>query len=182
MAKDKISGLTDKQEKFCQEYLIDLNATQAAIRAGYSEDTAKSIGSENLTKPDIQNRLAELKKSLSEKTGITQEMVLNELAKIGFSNIKDYMDGHLTMKNLNEVDENKGAAISSIKKTVSTYEGGETVYTEFKLYDKIKSLELIGKHLGFFEKDNKQQGQNNVFVQASPEQLKEIADKLKNEF
>lgn len=154
MSKNKETGLTDKQEKFCQEFLVDMNATQAAKRAGYSDATAYSIGNENLNKPEIQNRLNDIRKDLQEKTKITQEMVLNELAKIGFSNIKDYMDGHLTMKNLNEVDDDKASAIGSIKKTVSNYEGGETVYTEFKLHDKIKSLELIAKHLGFFEKDN----------------------------
>mgnify|MGYP004707086033 CR=1 FL=1 len=59
-------ALTDKQEMFCREYLIDLNAKQAATRAGYSDNTARKIGSENLTKPDIQNRIAELKAERNE--------------------------------------------------------------------------------------------------------------------
>lgn len=181
MAINKDTGLTDKQEKFCQEYLIDLNGTQAAIRAGYSKNSANEQAAQNLAKLSIINRLNELRKGLSEKVGITQKMVLDELAKIGFSNIKDYMDGHLSMKNLNEVEEDKAAAIGSIKKTVSTFEGGETVYTEFKLHDKIKSLELIGKHLGFFEKDNNAK----VVVyntEVSKEEAAEIAKALNEKY
>lgn len=56
--------LNDKQKKFCNEYLIDLNATQAAIRAGYSEKTARSIANENLTKPDIQKYIQELQEGI----------------------------------------------------------------------------------------------------------------------
>ncbi len=79
MAKPK---LTDKQEMFCLEYLIDLNATQAAIRAGYSEKTAHSIGNENLIKPLIQDRIAKAMAERSEKTKIDANYVLtmsNEL-------------------------------------------------------------------------------------------------------
>ena len=181
MAKDKIIGLTDKQEKFCQEYLCDLNGTQAAIRAGYSEDTAGQIAGANLKKLEIQNRIAELKKALSEKTGITQQMVLDELASVGFSNLQNYFEDDLSVKTLSELDEKKGRAISGIKKTVVTFQGGESTTIEFKLHDKIKSLELLCKHLGFFEKDNKQKD-NSFILPATPEQLKQIADKLKNEF
>lgn len=156
MAKDKSTGLTDKQEKFCQEYLIDLNGTQAAIRAGYSKNTANEIAAENLAKLSIQNYLNELRKPLAEKVGITQEMVLNELAKCGFANLKDYLSDDLSVNSLSNIDTNKAGAIASLKKNVTTFEGGESVTTEIKLHDKIKSLELIGRHLGFFEKDNGQ--------------------------
>lgn len=74
--------LTAKQDAFCQEYLIDLNATQAALRAGYSEPTARSIGSENLSKPDIQSRIAELMSARSKKTEINAEWVLNGAKKV----------------------------------------------------------------------------------------------------
>lgn len=68
--------LTDKQEMFCREYLIDLNATQAAIRAGHSVKTANRTASENLSKPDIQNRIAELKNKRNEYVGINAAYVL----------------------------------------------------------------------------------------------------------
>ena len=182
MAKDKSIGLTDKQEKFCQEYLIDLNGTQAAIRAGYSEKTANEQATRLLANVSIIHRLSELRKPLAEKVGITQEMVLNELAKVGFANLKDYLSDDLDVKNLSNIEDNKSGAIASLKKNVTTFEGGESVTTEIKLHDKIKSLELIGKHLGFFEKDNKQQGNTVVVTPATPEQLKEIAKKLNDEF
>lgn len=86
-----MAGLTDKQQRFVDEYLIDLNATQAAIRAGYSEKTARSIGQRLLTNVDIQKAIEEAQSKRAERTEITQDMVLQELAKIGFSNMLDYM-------------------------------------------------------------------------------------------
>ena len=79
--------LTAKQERFCTEYIIDLNATQAAIRAGYSVKTANRIASENLSKPDIQRKIQELQQERAERTEITQDRVLKELAGIGFAPI-----------------------------------------------------------------------------------------------
>lgn len=72
-------ALNAKQERFCQEYLVDLNATQAAIRAGYSSKTARSVGNENLTKPDISSRIAELQAEVQKRCGITREAILREL-------------------------------------------------------------------------------------------------------
>ncbi len=77
-----MSKLTDKQEMFCKEYIVDLNATQAAIRAGYSEKTAGAIGIENLTKPMIQARLAELMKERSERVQIDADWVLRQAVKV----------------------------------------------------------------------------------------------------
>lgn len=71
-----MTALKDKQEAFCREYLIDLNATQAAIRAGYSEKTARAIGSENLIKPDIQARLQELMSERNRRTDVDADWVL----------------------------------------------------------------------------------------------------------
>lgn len=76
---EKRKNLTGKQQRFVGEYLVDLNATQAAIRAGYSPKTAKSIGQENLTKPDIQESIQERRKALQAITEITQEKVLNDI-------------------------------------------------------------------------------------------------------
>ena len=82
-----MAKLTAKQEIFCREYIIDLNATQAAIRAGYSSKTANRIASENLSKPDIQRKIQELQQERAERTEITQDRVLKELAGIGFAPI-----------------------------------------------------------------------------------------------
>ena len=83
-------ALTPKQQRFCDEYLIDLNATQAAIRAGYSEKTAYRTGADNLRKPQIEEYIAKRQKELSRSTEITQERVIKELALIAFSNNADY--------------------------------------------------------------------------------------------
>ena len=154
--------LTDKQEQFCREYPIDLNATQAAIRAGYSEKTANREGSRLLSNVDIQNFLTELKKERSERTDITAEMVLKELAKIGFSNIQDYIGAGNETQDLSQIDKSKAAAISGIKVTSVSGEGYEKTTVEFKLHDKIAALEKIAKHIGFFEKDNSQQKGNTI--------------------
>lgn len=156
---DKIK-LTPKQEKFCNEYLIDLNATGAAKRAGYSEETAYSIGWENLKKPEIQNRLTELRNKLGNNGELAQQ-VINELKKIGFSNVQDFIDDNNTIIDLKKIEAHKAAAVASIKKSITTFgdgEGneGEKQTVEFKLWDKISALEKLCKHLGIFEADNRQ--------------------------
>lgn len=164
MAKSKTSDLTDKQEIFCLEYLKDLNGKQAAIRAGYSEKTAQEHSSRMLTNVKVQARIQVLKEKRAERCEITADMILNELAAIGFSKITDYLkvediedeEGNSTKKTLrvvtifktDEVDAKKSLAISEIRQTK---EG-----ISLKVHDKIKALELIGKHIGFFEKDNEQ--------------------------
>lgn len=155
--------LTDKQRIFCEEYLIDLNATQAAVRAGYSEKTAYSIGQENLNKPEIQEEIKRLKKARSKRTQITADRVLEELAKIGFANIKDYLkvkdmeyitgvdkEGKPITKKArgveifktDNIEDDIAAAIAEIKQTKTGI--------SLKLHDKIKALEDIGKHLDMF--------------------------------
>lgn len=153
-------ALTNKQKRFCEEYIIDLNATQAAVRAGYSEDTARSIASENLSKPDIQEELSKLQLEISNKNGNLAQQVIDELKKIGFSNIQDYIEAGNEVKDLSEIDPQKAAAVSSVKKSFTEFgdekTGGTKTTVEFKLWDKIGALEKIGRHLGIFEKDNAQ--------------------------
>lgn len=120
-----MSDLTDKQKRFVQEYLIDLNATQAAIRAGYSEKTARFIGHENLTKPNIQSLIEQKQKKIEEKTGVTIEWVIAELV--------DTYD-HCRQK-----------------VAVLDHEGNETGEWKFEPGSAVRSLELLGKHLGMFK-------------------------------
>ncbi|HBB1391636.1 TPA: terminase small subunit, partial [Escherichia coli] len=86
-----MAKLTDKQELFAREYLKDLNATQAAIRAGYSEKTARATGSENLSKPDIADRIAELKAERNEEIGIDAAYVLRRLTEIDQMDVLDIL-------------------------------------------------------------------------------------------
>jgi len=145
-------ALTKKQKVFCEEYLIDLNATQAAIRAGYSVESAGSIGSENLEKPEIRARIDEALAERSKRTGINADRVLREIARIAFVNAADVInfDSATISESASEDDT---AAIASVKvKTIPTADG-EGVEREIRLADKLKALELCGKHLGMF-KDN----------------------------
>lgn len=140
--------MTKKQKIFCEEYLIDLNATQAAIRAGYSPDTAYSIGQENLKKPEIKNKIEKDIAKRSRRTGINQDRVVRELAKIGFANIADIVNFE-TGEIKPSATEDDLSCIQSIK--VKPTEWG--LEREVKLYDKKSALVDLGKHLGIF-KDN----------------------------
>lgn len=151
-------ALTDKQQRFVEEYMVDLNATQAAIRAGYSRDTARSVGCENLTKPDIQEAIQERKKQLSESTGITAERVLAEYAKIAFSDVRNVLTVDGGLKDSSEWEDDAAGAVASIKSFEVVSPEGEKLGTnrEVKMYDKLRALEALGKHIGIFERDNKQ--------------------------
>lgn len=146
--------MTPKQQIFCDEYLIDLNATQAAIRAGYSEKTSYSIGVENLNKPEIQNYISEKQLERSKRTEITADRVLEEFAKIGFANVQDFVNGGNSVLELKGLPSEKAAAVSAVKTTINEMSGSIT--TELKFHSKVAALEMIGRHLGMFEKDNKQ--------------------------
>lgn len=143
-------ALTKKQKLFVDEYLIDLNATQAAIRAGYSPDTAKAIGSENLTKPDIRAHIDKAMAERSKRTGVNADRVVMELAKIAFINAVDVINAEdATLKD--DAAPEDTAAIQSVKVKTFPTKDGEGVEREIKMADKIKALELLGKHLGMFK-------------------------------
>ncbi|OUQ17742.1 terminase small subunit [Lachnoclostridium sp. An138] len=138
--------MTKKQKRFIEEYLIDLNATQAAIRAGYSPKTAKDIGCENLAKPNISDAIDKAMAERSRRTGINQDRILLELARIGLAKITDVVDPD-TGKLLPNASEDDLACIQSIKIKPNEF-GTER---EVKLYDKKSALVDLGKHLGMFK-------------------------------
>lgn len=146
--------LTDKQEKFCNEYLIDLNATQAAIRSGYSQKTSNEIGNENLSKPSIQERISELKAIRAESEGITPAEVLRELKNFAYSDITETMN--LSFVEIKKLPIELRRMISSYKKSETSGDGWEKVTYEIKFVDKMKAIEMINRHIGFYEEDNKQ--------------------------
>lgn len=142
-------ALTEKQKRFIEEYLIDLNATQAAIRAGYSPATAKEVGCQNLTKLNIRTCIDKAIAERSKRTGVNADRIIEELAKIAFLNPTDLIDVNNAALKANVVPEDT-AAIQSVKvKTIPT-RNGEGVEREIKVADKIKALELLGKHVGMF--------------------------------
>lgn len=137
--------MTKKQKRFVEEYLIDLNATQAAIRAGYKPDTAGAIGSENLKKPEIKAAVDRAMAERSKRTGVNQDRILRELARIGFAKITDVADPK-TGKIKESASDDDLACIQSIKVKPGEF-GTER---EVKMYDKKSALVEMGKHLGMF--------------------------------
>lgn len=129
-----MANLTPKQQRFVEEYLIDLNATQAAIRAGYSEKTAKVIAAQNLSKLNVQEAIEEAQNKLSERTGITQDYVL--------SNIQKVVERCMQQEAVRARD---GSPL-----LVEGPEGDLACLFEFKETGALKGLELLGKHLGLF--------------------------------
>lgn len=146
-----MAKLTKKQQCFVDEYLIDLNATQAAIRAGYSVNTAQEQGYQLLQKTSVQTEINKAMAERSRRTGINQDRILIELAKIAFLN-----GGQLVNIDDATIKDNASpedlAAVASVKvKRFPTKDGGEGIEREVKFYDKVKAAELLGKHLGMFK-------------------------------
>lgn len=156
-----VARLTEKQKRFVAEYLVDLNATQAAIRAGYSAKTAEVIGYENLRKPQIADAIDQAMAKRAERTEITQDMVIRELAAIGFAKASDYAQvtasGRVRITPTEELSDVQRRALSGIK------EGKFGI--EVSSYDKVKALDLLGKHLGMFSERTTQQEPENDLVE-----------------
>lgn len=140
-----MSKLTAKQEKFCYEYVIDLNATQAALRAGYSEKTAYSSGSRLLKNVEIQKFIQTLQADLEKTAGITALKVLKEHKKIAFSDTSMIREGWMTLKAYKELPKEIKDCIQEVATRETKY-GNEI---KIKFYDKQKSLDSISKILGF---------------------------------
>ena len=146
--------MTAKQQRFCDEYLIDLNATQAAIRAGYSEKTARAIGNENLTKPDIieyiDKRMAEKESELI----ADQNEVMKYLSSVMRRDLKESVV--VTLQNKTEKwvkDEETG----KLKKQTVTEESPAVVEIPARLSDANKAAELLGKAYGLYKEKVEQQ-------------------------
>jgi phage terminase small subunit len=152
--------LSDKQKMFVKEYLIDLNATQAAIRSGYSKKTANKIGSQNLAKLDIQEAIQKAMDDRAGRTEITADRVLQEIAKLGFANMMDYMtvqENGLAVVDLSLLTRDQAAAITELTvETRKEFKGenendSATIEkVKFKLADKGQNLERLGRHLKLF--------------------------------
>lgn len=138
--------LTDKQEAFCREYLVDFNATQAAKRAKYSEKTAKQSGTENLAKPAIQARIAELQKPFKEELDISAERVLRELSAIAFASPKEFMSwdsNNVTLISSDLLSDAQAAAVSGVTYTSTETQFGGSVRVDLRFHDKVRALQLL---------------------------------------
>ncbi len=144
----RVRALTAKQQRFVEEYLIDLNATQAAIRAGYSPQNADVEGARQLGNVSVRTRIDVALAERSKRTGVNAGIVIQELAKIARVNLVDIIDPDTAEIKADAVDDL--AALASVRVKVTPTKNGDMVEREVKLADKIKALELLGKHLGMF--------------------------------
>lgn len=142
--------MTVKQKRFVDEYLIDLNATQAAIRAGYSSETAQEQGSRLLSNVMVKAKIDKALAERSKRTGVTADRVVQELARIAFVNADDVIDADEGFIK-DGASKDDTAAIQSVKVKIIPTREGEGVEREIKLADKIRALELLGKHMGMFK-------------------------------
>lgn len=189
--------MTNAQKRFCDEYLIDLNATRA-YKVAYpnckKDETANAASSRMLRNVKVQEYISEKQQEIEKRTEVTQDMVIKELANIAFFNIKNLYNGNGTLKAIKDIDEETIKAISSVKvlqkagamKISINMEGKDNEVPiehiqeqtiEFKTNDKVKALELLGKHLGMFKEKVTIDGNvntNNPFSGMSTEELRKI--------
>lgn len=152
--------LNPKQAAFVREYLVDRNATQAATRAGYSEKTAKQIGSKLLTVVDVAAAIDAGTKKQAASLGVKAEDILRELMRIGYSDTGQLLDERGNCRTLNEMPEDIRRCIASVK---FSGDGG----TEVKLWPKNNALELLGKHLKMFTEKLELTGKDGGAVQVA---------------
>jgi len=186
--------LTPKQQAFVQEYLVDLNGTQAAIRAGYSKDTANVIASENLTKPNIKALVEKRLQERAERTQVTQDMIVSELKKIAFADIRNAVEWGISPVDDTDVNADKnGLGMYPVKLVPSSKIDDDTAAAvsevsltqagvKIKMHDKKAALVDLGKHLGMFvdkidhsSSDGSMSPKSNIDpTKLSPEAMAEI--------
>lgn len=178
--------LTAKQEKFCIEYLKDLNATQAAIRAGYSEKTSAAIGAENLIKPNIQEFIQEVREKDANNAEITRQKVINEYAKLAFFDIRKVLTVDGGLKDTSEWDDESAAAIAGLESyDEKERESGMVLGTvrKIKVSDKRAALDSLCKVLGYNSPD-KIEGNITNYNSAplTQQELEEISKKFNDSY
>ncbi len=140
-------GLTARQSQFVEEYLIDLNATQAALRAGYSPKTAYSQGQRLLKHPDVAKAIDAAIQERTERLGLQADDVVLELRRIAFSDIIDYMEWEsstVRVKKSHEIPPEARRAIAGMSRSANGS-------VQVKLHGKVRALEMLAKHLGMYE-------------------------------
>jgi len=142
---DKV--LTPRQARFVEEYLKDLNGTQAAIRAGYSAKTANEQAAQNLAKLSIQQAVASAMAARSARTRVSQDRVLNELARMAFISVGCLFKNGSLLK-IEQLEEDDRAGIVSLKVVTKNKGEGEVEYVAEVRTDKLGALTLLARHLG----------------------------------
>jgi phage terminase small subunit len=165
-----------RHKLFVLEYLKDLNASQAAIRAGYSAKSARTKGYELMKNPDIKLAIESAMDKRAKRLDISADKVLQEMAKIAFSDIRSVLhwEGNsVTLVDASEIPENQARAIQEVTQRVTYDEDGNASTTfKVKMYDKMRSLEALGRHLGIFNEDKSRRP--NV-INITPENIGELS-------
>lgn len=142
--------LTEKRQRFVDEYIVDLNATRAAIRAGYSSKTAESQGARLLRNAKVQEAVRNAQRNRQERTRVTADHTVREIARVAFVDPRKLVHEDGRIKGLLELDDDTAAAISSV-------EFDEYGKVKYKLWSKNQALDMLMRHLGLYERDNVQQ-------------------------
>jgi phage terminase small subunit len=170
-----MTKLTPKQRRFCEEYPKDLNATQAAIRAGYSTKTARVIGCENLTKPYIQEKIQKTFEQITEENEITMDRIIQEICSIAFSDPLALFDGNGRLKDMGDLPKNVAQAISSFDVTqISRPDGGIEKTKKVRMCDKLKALEMLVRLKRQLEGEKPQEGTQ------PQEDIAQIEERIRN--
>ena len=176
----RVKRLTPRQQRFVDEYLIDLNATQAAIRSGYSERGATVRGSELLANRKVQESIQKAMAARELRTEITQDRVLQELARIAFFDIRRLYHDDGTLKRPNELDDEAAAVLAAVEVTETT-SGEESILLatkKAKVFDKGTALTLAMRHLGMLTDKIQHSGPGGGPIPvaiATPEEFKQAA-------
>lgn len=171
-ARKPKGALNDKQRRFAAEYLIDLNATQAAIRAGYSSRSAHVQAHELLKNPKIQTLVQDGKNRRAAKLEITADRVLKEIARLAFADHRNFFAADGGLKPIHELDDDTAASLAGFEVEdvrIGSGEGAEFVRTrKIKTYDKTRSLEQLGKYMKLFTEKHEHSGPDGAPLQAGP--------------
>ena len=151
-----MSKLTPKQSRFVDEYLLDLNASAAALRAGYSKKTAYSIGHANLKKVEIEKAISERRENASERTKVTLDQVVREAARLALFDPRKLFNANGTPIAIQDLDDDTAACIAGLD--VVNMGSGDQIgqVLKYKLAPKGQAIDTLMKHLGGYEKDNDQ--------------------------
>jgi phage terminase small subunit len=193
---EKTDGLSPKQEQFCREYMVDLNGTQAAIRAGYSPKTANEQAAALLAKPSIKSRISELQEVREKRTCITADRVLKEYAKLAFFDPRKLFDEDGNPVRITELDDETAAAVAgfevntvllkdevaeqeAVGSGISRKDACSTI-RKYKIADKKGALDSIGRHLGMFHENQRppDTAQPMVVFVMPPERMVDASGKM----
>jgi phage terminase small subunit len=176
--------MLDQHKRFADKYFETLNASLSAEYAGFAADSSKQEGWRLLQRDDVQEYISRLQTLLAEKTGISQQKVLQEIAKIAFSDIRKYYQDDNNLKPICDLDDNEAAALASVKSYEETMPGTDIIVgfnKEIKMYDKLAGLEKLARHLGLYEKDNDQRKPINN-VNLTKEAIQKLSDDLDGKY